>query len=114
MPDQDPELRAMLRKFLEKQDSNHLENKERGEAIKHASSETLEDIREIKRTLSDAFPDGDSTAHRMYHEKVMRTLDARERFWEDMRASLAKWGLIGAAGFACTALWIYFKAKVVQ
>jgi hypothetical protein len=56
-------------------------------------------------SLSSGFPDGDPTGHRRLHEIVAAREKKREEFWEKLRYELAKWGLIGFAGWALYALW---------
>lgn len=44
-----------------------------------------------------AFPNEDPTAHRFYHEAVMRAAQEQERFWKELRLDIAKksiWGII--------------------
>jgi hypothetical protein len=62
--------------------------------------------------LHKAFPGGDWEGHRRYHETLIEKAEARTKFYEDLRAELAKkgmWALIVLFGLA---LWQYVKSKV--
>ncbi|MFM0638088.1 hypothetical protein PQQ63_15405 [Paraburkholderia metrosideri] len=63
--------------------------------------------------LHRAFPGGDWEGHRRYHETLIEKAEARTKFYDDLRAELAKkgmWALIALLGLA---LWQYVKSKVV-
>ncbi|WP_430230466.1 hypothetical protein [Paraburkholderia tropica] len=71
---------------------------------------------EVIRRVDDlhkAFPGGDWDGHRRYHETLIERAEARAKFYNDLRAELAKkgvWALIALIGIA---LWQYFKSKVI-
>lgn len=54
----------------------------------------------ITEMLNEAFPNGDHQAHRRYHENLIKKAEDQAQFWKKMRDELAKWGLIGFAGWA--------------
>ncbi|NPT39672.1 hypothetical protein [Paraburkholderia xenovorans] len=62
--------------------------------------------------LHDAFPGGDWDGHRRYHEAVIKKLEAREKFYQDLRVELAKKGVWALAVMLGLALWAFFKSKV--
>lgn len=72
--------------------------------------ETLPETREktIATVLASALPGGDAAGHKLYHEDVMDALAARKAFWLKMRDELAKWGMIGFAGWVVFQLWHAF------
>ncbi|MBF8177257.1 hypothetical protein [Herminiimonas contaminans] len=46
----------------------------------------------VDRVLA-GFPDGDPDGHRRFHEALIRKAEAREKFWNDMRAKLIERGV---------------------
>ncbi|MBF8177800.1 hypothetical protein [Herminiimonas contaminans] len=46
----------------------------------------------VDRVLA-GFPDGDPDGHRRFHESMIRKAEAREKFWNDMRAKLIERGV---------------------
>lgn len=64
--------------------------------------------------LHKAFPGGDWEGHRRYHETLIAKAEARTRFYDDLRAELAKkgiWALIGLLGLA---LWQFIKSRMAS
>jgi hypothetical protein len=62
--------------------------------------------------LAKGFPGGDWEGHRLYHEAVIKKMEARTHLYEELRAELAKkglWALIMAIG---AAIWFYVKSKL--
>ena len=62
--------------------------------------------------LAKGFPGGDWDGHRMYHEAVIKKMEARTKLYEELRAEIAKkglWALILALGGA---VWFYLKSKL--
>ena len=57
---------------------------------------------------TEAFPEGDADGHRRHHEAVIKAAEDRAMFWRGLRVELAKYGLIGFAGWAVYALWNAF------
>ena len=49
--------------------------------------------------VNHAFPDGDVDGHRMAHAAWIKKAEQQAKFWEEMRSSVAKWGVIGVLGF---------------
>ena len=49
--------------------------------------------------VNHAFPAGDIDGHRMAHAAWIKQAEAKAKFWEDMKSSVAKWGVIGVLGF---------------
>ena len=54
----------------------------------------LDEPRELAACLADimnkGFPSGDLEGHRKYHEAQIKAIEARTKFWEDMRTELGK------------------------
>lgn len=82
-------------------------------SIESIKSQNAEQTALINRILS-AFPDDGLTEHAAYHTAQRE----RAKFWRDMRTDLAKKGIVFVAGslalFAVTALWVAFKAKIME
>lgn len=68
-------------------------------------AEQVEQLSELTKSLAAGFPGGDPSGHRVYHEAVIRKIEARAEFWQKMTFDLAKYGIIGLAGWAFVALW---------
>lgn len=49
--------------------------------------------------VNHAFPGGDVDGHRMAHAAWIKKAEQQAKFWEEMRSSAAKWGVIGVLGF---------------
>jgi hypothetical protein len=75
---------------------------------KHMTEETHELAQAITNLMAAAFPEGDPGGHRRHHELVIQKEEERVEFWKKMRYELAKWGLIGFAGWAIGYLWMGF------
>lgn len=70
---------------------------------------------EVIRRVDDlhkAFPGGDWEGHRRYHECLIRKMEARTKFYEDLRSHLAKNGIWAVLVVLGLAIWQYFKIKV--
>lgn len=62
----------------------------------HAREEKL-----LTEQLLRAFPEQDLSAHRQYHEKMIKSLDEQTRFWVELRTDVAKktvWGIMLTIG----------------
>ena len=59
----------------------------------------------LEDVLADAFPEGDPIGHRKHHEAVIKAAEQRAKFWTDMAASVAKWGLVGLVGWMVNLAW---------
>lgn len=64
--------------------------------------------------LAKGFPGGDWEGHRRYHEAVIRKMEARTKFYDDLRADLAKKGLWAILVMIGTAIWFYAKSKFIR
>ena len=84
-------------------------------AIERVHADTQAQIsvltQEIER-LKDAFPDGKTVEHRLYHERVMD----RHYRWDKMKHSLMTqflgWGGLGLIGWVLYALVEFVKAEI--
>lgn len=72
---------------------------------KHIDAVPEELAKAMAKMMADSFPQGDPTGHRRYHESSIRQAEAKAEFWSKMRVELAKYGLLGFAGWAFYALW---------
>lgn len=52
-----------------------------------------------------AFPADDPAGHRAYHDELIAAEKARKEFWQKLFFELAKWGLLGFAGWLIVAGW---------
>lgn len=89
-------------------DERHLENTT-------ALGVTDRKVDEVIRRVDDlhkAFPGGDWEGHRRYHERLISKMEAREQFYRDLRAELAKKGMWAVIVLLGLALWQYLKTKV--
>jgi hypothetical protein len=62
-------------------------------------------IEDEKCIIATAFPDSDADGHRRAHEAWIKKTEASTKFWDDLRASIAKWGAIGLLSFIAIAVW---------
>ncbi len=60
----------------------------------------------ISSMMTDAFPDGDPEGHRRHHEAEIKRIEDRAKFWGEMRNHLAKWGVVGLAGWLVYVVWV--------
>jgi hypothetical protein len=90
-------------------------------AQRHSENVTAQSITDKKvdeaiRRIDDlhkAFPGGDWDGHRRYHETLIERAEARTKFYNDLRAELAKKGLWALLALIGIAVWQYFKSKVI-
>ncbi|WP_343666332.1 hypothetical protein [Paraburkholderia tropica] len=71
---------------------------------------------EVIRRVDDlhkAFPGGDPDGHRRYHESLIERAEARTKFYNELRAELAKKGLWALLALISVALWQYLKSRVI-
>ncbi|WP_321878487.1 hypothetical protein [Paraburkholderia bannensis] len=90
--------------------ARHVENTSSLEVLEKDLKIVIERVDDLAR----GFPGGDWEGHRLYHEAVIKKMEARAKLYEDLRADLAKkglWALILATG---TAVWFYLKSKLVN
>lgn len=71
--------------------------------------------------LAKGFPNKDPDGHRRAHEVLIRKTEARAKFYEDLRAELAKkglWALVIGAGaglwWIAGVVWMYVRTKVTH
>lgn len=64
--------------------------------------------------LARGFPNGDPDGHRIYHEASIKRIEARTRFYEALRAELAKQGVWSLIVFLGAAIVYYIKSKLVD
>lgn len=89
-------------------DQRHSENVDARAATDAKVAEAIRGIDELRR----AFPGGDWDGHRRYHEAVIKRIEAREQFYQDLRTDLATkglWAVIIALGGAVI---FYIKVKL--
>jgi hypothetical protein len=65
----------------------------------------LELAEAIANIMNKAFPEGDSSGHRIHHEMAIKAAEAKAEFWEKMRFEIFRWGLIGFIGWVVVSLW---------
>lgn len=56
-----------------------------------------EAVTEAKGVMLEAFPAGDLHAHRAAHEQMMRSAQAEQAFWDELKKDVAKksiWGIL--------------------
>ena len=102
------ELFNMMNTLLKKQDAIQLTIEGVQESFSQHTADEASEMRSLSAAVakfSDAFPKGDTTGHRMYHEATINKLERRAAFWDTMYKELAKYGLIGFCGWAIYALW---------
>lgn len=64
--------------------------------------------------LTRGFPNGDPDGHRLYHEASIKRIEARTRFYEALRAELAKQGVWSLIVFLGAAIVYYIKSKLMD
>jgi hypothetical protein len=101
---------AAILSLKEDLDQRHGENITAQAVTEKKIVEAIRGIDELRK----AFPDGDADGHRRYHESIIRKNEAREQFYQDLRAELAKKGLWALAALLGLALWQFFKSKLTS
>lgn len=80
-----------------------------------SSLEVIEkDIKVLTERVDDlarGFPNEDPDGHRLYHDAVIKRMEARTRFYEALRAELAKQGVWSLIVFIGGAIIYYVRAK---
>jgi hypothetical protein len=102
------EIAAAIHALSTSMDQRHCENIT-------AQSVTERKVDEVIRRVDDlhkAFPGGDWEGHRRYHEELIRKMEARSEFYEDLRSELARKGIWAVLGLVGLAMWQYLKTKV--
>lgn len=108
MPPRD-DVTAAIHELIETLNARHSENIDR---LAVTDRKVEEAIRRID-ALHEAFPDDDTIGHRMYHESLIKKIEARTRMFDEIRTHLFKNGLWIGLGFIAYAMWQAFKAKVI-
>jgi hypothetical protein len=72
---------------------------------KHIKADAEDLANNIKKLMSDAFPEGDAGGHRRVHEADIRRVEDRALFWRKMKFAISQWGLLGFLGWAGYYLW---------
>ena len=75
---------------------------------KHMATETHELAEAITKMMSEAFPEGDPSGHRLHHELVIKQAEEKAKFWAEMRVAGAKWAGLGVLSFLILAAWQQF------
>ncbi len=71
-------------------------------------------VADEKSVLANAFPGSDPEGHKKAHEAWIKKAEASAAFWEDMRKSASKWGILGVLGFIATSAWWYTVTVVAH
>jgi hypothetical protein len=104
------EIASAIHALSASMDQRHLENIT-------AQSVTERKVDEVIRRVDDlhkAFPGGDWEGHRRYHEGLIRKMEARTEFYEDLRSELAKKGVWAVLVLVGLAMWQFLKTKVTS
>ncbi|MEX3972264.1 hypothetical protein [Paraburkholderia caribensis] len=88
----------------------HVENTSSLEVLEKDLKVVIERVDDLAR----GFPDGDWEGHRRYHEAVIQKMEARTKFYDDLRTELAKKGLWALLVLVGIAVWQYIKTRVTQ
>lgn len=86
----------------------HVENTSSLEVVEGKVNVLIERVDD----LAKGFPNNDPDGHRLYHDAVIKRMEARTRFYEALRAELAKQGLWSLIVFIGGALIYYIRAKL--
>lgn len=62
----------------------------------------------FKAHAASAFPGGDPDGHRRFHEAEIARREERAQLYRDLRAHLAKWGVVGLLGWLAVVAWQAF------
>jgi len=71
----------------------------------HIADETTSAATLIKELKKNAFVDGDVARHKQMQITALEKAEASSKFYRDIAASVAKWGLAGLIGFVVYAIW---------
>lgn len=63
------------------------------------------EFRAALNIIQEAFPDGDTKTHRLYHEERISELKAKKAFYQKLTFELTKWGLIIFTGWMIINTW---------
>ena len=101
---------AELRELRDDLNQRHSENVTRHDVTDRKVDEAIRRIDDLHK----AFPGGDWDGHRRYHESVIGRIEARTRFYEDLRGHLIKNGMWAFLIFLAWAAWQSIKTKVTS
>jgi len=97
------------------QDHEQIDAKIQAAMTAHADKHTAQldaRMKELRDMFSSAFPDGDPSGHRTYHEAQIKYMEERVKLWQDIRGkTLAGVVWLGLLALG-TAVWEYVKAAV--
>lgn len=102
------EVVAAIQSLQEDLNTRHGENVTRHEVTDKKVDEAIRRIDDLHK----AFPGGDWDGHRRYHEAVIKSIEDRAKFYQDLRNDLAKKGLWALIVGLATAVVFYMKAKL--
>lgn len=80
----------------------------RKELADHVVKETSMIALALADIMKRAFPDGDADRHRQAHETALKLVQARTDFYYRLAFELAKWTLLGFAGWLLIYAWKAF------
>lgn len=89
-------------------DQRHVENRSDNEVQGRKLDEVIRRVDDLHK----AFPGGDWDGHRRFHETLIARAEARTKFYDDLRAELAKKGIWALLGLLGIALWQYIKSRM--
>ena len=93
------ELKTFLSSLLKEHDKDH-------------SAKLTEHCERMEALVKSAVPDGDTVAHRRYHEQLIADAADRKAMWKGVRDNTLKSASWIAVVFIGTALWNAFKAAL--
>src|ERR1700761_3001234 len=99
---------SVLDSFRDEINQRHVENRSDNEVQGRKLDEVIRRVDDLRK----AFPGGDWDGHRRYHETLIERAEARTKFYDDLRAELAKKGMWALLALLGVALWQFVKAKV--
>jgi hypothetical protein len=110
MDDKPSVIAAAILAIKDDLDQRHDENVTRHLVTDRKVDEAIRRIDDLHK----AFPGGDWEGHRRYHEAMIERIEARSKLYQDLRTELAKKGLWAVVIGIGTAIWFYFKSKVLS
>lgn len=90
--------------------TRHVENTSSLEVVQRELKVVIDRVDD----LAKGFPGGDWEGHRLYHEAVIKRMEARTELYRELRSELAKKGLWALIAMMGAALWFYIKSKIIQ
>lgn len=74
----------------------------------HLRDEPLALAEAVAALMIKAFPEGDPSGHKAYHEAQMKAAEDRAKFWKTMLFEVTKYGLLGVFGWLALRIWTIF------